>query len=110
MALHTPKEPNDIRAAMKVVKNTLNDSNSFNIEYDGFVVWAGTQNRFAAYLWKEWKPVLSPRGFTWQKFTKLLHYKTDRMIYWYRDMITWKSFVKEVIDLLEGKYGQSMVK
>ena len=108
MTLKIPSEPNDIKRQMLAQKN--NFPNILNIEWDGFVVWAGTQNKLQSYLWTEWKSDLGPKGFTWQTFTKLLRYKTDRMVFWYRGMISWNVLSKEIVEFIEGKYGQGIVK
>ena len=102
-----PKERPDIKAEMQAMKNQLN---SPGIDWDSYVVWTGSQNHLPAYLWQEWKAELTPRGFTWQKFTKLLRYKTDRMVYWYRGMISWDELIKEITEFIEGRYGKDLAK
>lgn len=105
--LKKPKEPTDIKRQMQAVKADLK---SPEIDWDSFVVWAGSQNKLQQYLWREWKSALAPQGFTWQKLTKLLRHKTDRMVYWYRDMLPWGTLMTEIIDFVEGPYGQDLAK
>lgn len=103
MALQTPAEPIELKSRMLATKGTLAGGDA--IDWDSYVVWAGSQNGPASYLWRAWKADLEPLGFSWQKFTKLLRYKTDRMVYWYRGLITWQMLTKEVSQFIEGRYG-----
>lgn len=108
MELQNLKEPTEIKDLMKSRKAQVADTS--DIDWDSFVVWAGSQNKLQSYLWNQWKSVLSPQGFTWQKFTKLLRHKTIRMVYWYRGMLSWAELVSEIIEFVEGPYGKDLAK
>jgi len=62
------------------------------------------------YLWDEWKGELKPRGFTWQKFLKLLSQRTDAILLWHKGAYTWERFIEETINLIEGPLGQEIAK
>jgi len=76
------------------------------INWDSFIVWAG--NKLPKYLWDTWKADLKPRGFTWQKFMRLMRYRTDISVLWYKGALPWRDFVKGVIELIEGPLGSDL--
>ena len=73
---------------------------------DRSVVWFG--NKLPKYLWDAWKEALKPQGFTWQKFMKLLRYRTDISVLWSRDLLPWDEFVQNVVALIEGPLGAEL--
>ena len=77
-------------------------------KWENLNVWYG--NQLPKYLWAEWKDVLKPRGFTWQKFLKLLRQRTDAILLWHKGMYTWEQFVKETTKLIEGPLGEEIAK
>lgn len=105
MKLKVPKEPKDILARMKTVRKQMGDP---TVDWDSFSVWHA--NQLPQYLWHEWKDVLKPRGFTWQKFLKLLRHRTDAVLLWYKGAYTWEQLVKETIKLIDGPLGQEIAK
>lgn len=107
MALPTPKEPKHVKEWIKSVEQGTSKTSS-TINCDSLNVWYG--NRLPKYLWDEWKNDLKPRGFTWQKFLKLLSHRTDAVLLWYKGMYTWEQFIKETRNLIEGPLGQEIVK
>ena len=105
MKLHVPKEPKDILARMKSVREQMGDS---TIDWDSFSVWHG--NQLPQYLWNEWKDELKTRGFNWQKFLKLLRMRTDTILGWFKGIRKWEETAKDIIDLLESPLGEDMAK
>jgi len=103
--LNIPKEPQEVK---DWIKNLEKYGGSPGIDWDSLNVWYG--NQLPKYLWRSWKDELIPRGFTWQKFLRLLKYRTDKIILWYKGIIKWEDLVKEIIDLLNGPLGQNLVK
>src|SRR3989442_3141711 len=104
MKLATPAEPKDLRNWMESLRaKQLPDP---DIDWDSFIVWAG--NKLPKYLWDQWKDNLKPRGFTWQKFMKLLRYRTDISVLWYKGMLPWSDFIKGTVTLIEGPIGASL--
>jgi len=85
--------------------NYLNDP---SINWDSSVVWAF--NMLPKYLWDAWKDDLKPIGFNWQKFMKLLSYRTDIGVLWYKGILPWRDFIKGVIALIEGPIGTGLVR
>ena len=108
MELKRPKEPTEIKDFIKSRKARLAATPDINL--DSFAVWPASQNKLQVYLWSEWKSVLSPQGFTWPKFMKLLGRKTNRMVSWYQDMLSWDKLLNEIIEFVEGPYGKDLAK
>jgi len=103
--LSTPKEPVEIKEQIKTFHQKYrNDS----IDWASLNVWFG--NQLPKYLWQEWKDKLKPAGFTWQKFLKLLKYRTDKIILWSQGKITWKGLVKEIKELINSPLGENIRK
>jgi hypothetical protein len=104
MKLPIPEEPKEIKSWME----SLGASHFIGpgIEWNPLIVWYG--NRLPKYLWDSWKADLKPRGFTWQKFMKLMRYRTDISVLWYKGALPWRDFVKGVIALIEGPLGTGL--
>jgi len=91
---------------MRALRQTqLNDP---TIDWDPYVVWSG--NRLPKYLWDAWKEELKSSGFTWQRFMRLLRYRTDLGVMWYKGEMPWKDFTENVRALIEGPLGRSVAK
>lgn len=103
--LHTPKEPQEVKDWMENLEKRKGGS---GIDWDSLNVWYG--NQLSKYLWKEWKDKLISKGFNWQKFLRLLKYRTDKIILWHKGIIKWKELVDEFINLIEGPLGQILAK
>lgn len=103
--LTTPEEPQEVKKFMMSLETT--GFNGPDIEWDPLIVWYG--NRLPKYLWDQWKDKLKPAGFTWQKFMRLLHYRTDISVLWYKGKLPWQEFVKGIKDLIEGPIGEGLV-
>jgi hypothetical protein len=104
MKLSVPEEPKEIKSWMKSVGAT--HFTGSGIEWDPLIVWYG--NKLPKYLWDSWKDTLKPRGFTWQKFMRLLRYRTDISVLWYKDALSWRDFVTGVRELIEGPLGTNL--
>lgn len=104
-SLNIPKEPQEVK---KYIKRLEKYGGNLRIDWESLNVWYG--NQLPKYLWKEWKEELVSRGFNWQKFLRLLKYRTDKIILWYKGIINWEELVKEIIDLIEGPLGQNLAK
>lgn len=78
------------------------------IDWNSLAVWYG--NRIPRYLWGAWKEELGKKGFTWQKFLKLLRYRTDDAFLWVAGKMTWTIFTKKVLESLEGPLGEMVKK
>ena len=105
MKLQIPKEPKEILARMKAIRKQMGDS---LIDWDSSAVWYA--NQLPQYLWNEWKDELKTRGFTWQKFLKLLRMRTDTILGWFKDIRKWEDTAKDIIDLIESPLGKDIVK
>lgn len=103
--LNIPKEPQKVKAWIKELEKRKGGP---GIDWDSLNVWYG--NRLPKYLWAEWRDNLVSRGLNWQKFLRLLKYRTDKIILWNKGIVKWKELVKEFIDLIEGPLGQSLAK
>ena len=106
MTLHAPKEPKHVKDWIRAIEKMSNKTPG--TKWENLNVWYG--NKLPQYLWDEWKGVLKPRGFTWQKFLKLLRHRTDAVLLWYKGAYTWKQLVKETVSLIEGPLGKEIAK
>jgi len=103
--LKIPKESYEIKNFILAVRSQL-DKNTM-INWDSMAVWAG--NRIPQYLWSAWRNELTKRGFTWQKFLRLMKYRTEDAILWAHDRISWMEFVEKIIESIDGPLGQALV-
>ena len=103
--LSIPKEPQEVK---KWIRNVEAYTGGPGVDWGSLNVWYG--NQLPKYLWNEWKKILKPRGFTWQKFLRLLKHRTDKIILWYKGILSWEVLVKDIIDLIEGPLGQNLAK
>ena len=106
MELFIPKEPAHVKEWISSVDQGL--TKTPGTKWESLGVWYG--NQLPKYLWEQWKDVLKPRGFTWQKFLKLLKHRTDAVLLWYKGMFTWDEFVNETIKLIDGPLGKEIAK
>lgn len=51
---------------------------------------------------------LREEGFTWQKFLKLMKYRTGDAILWANDRITWEDFMNNVLESIRGPLGKAL--
>ena len=103
--LKIPEESKEIRKFILMVRSQLSEDNTIN--WDSLAVWAG--NKMPQYLWSFWRNELSKKGFTWQKFLRLMKYRTDDMILYVYNRISWEEFVSKVIDSIDGSLGKALV-
>ena len=97
MGLSIPKEPNDLKDLIKIIRSRLRSGD--DIEYDSLAVWSF--NRLPKYLWEHWKEELKRKGISWQKFLKILKFHTNDIISWaLRDELNWRDLVLKVIHTL----------
>ena len=95
--LPEPPEPTDIKDFIKNIRIRLGPDS--DIDWDSLAVWY--LNKLPSYLWRHWKSYLEPRGFSWQKFIKVLKYNTNDIISWaLTDEITWSELISEIIRTL----------
>jgi len=90
------------------MKNIEKNMRGPGLYWNSLNVWYG--NQLPKYLWNEWENDLKPKGFSWQKFLRLLKHRTDKIILWYKGIIKWEELVKEFVDLIEGPLGQNLAK
>ena len=67
-------------------------------------------NKLQKYLWNAWKDSLKRKDFTWQKFIKLLKYKTEDILLWIENDIDWDRCMKKIIKSIEGTLGKNIGK
>jgi hypothetical protein len=103
--LFIPREPQEVKNWMKNIEKNMRGP---GLDWNSLNVWYG--NQLPKYLWNEWKNDLKPKGFSWQKFLRLLKHRTDKIILWYKGIIKWEELVKEFVDLIEGPLGQNLAK
>ncbi len=106
MSLHIPKEPQEVKEWIRSIEKM--SSKTPDAKWENLNVWYG--NQLPKYLWAEWKDVLKPRGFTWQKFLKVLRQRTDTILLWYKGAQSWEQFIKDTIKLVEGPLGNEIAK
>ncbi|MBZ0256709.1 hypothetical protein K8I31_11645 [bacterium] len=103
MNLSKITEPENIKQKMRELKQTTFADDKSDIDWDSSIVWAG--NLLPKYFWDNWKIELKDRGFTWQSFSKLLGYQTDKIILWFRNELTWKELVREIVKVMDSSIG-----
>ena len=103
--LKIPEDSKEVKKFIQAVRLQLGESSTIN--WDSLAVWAG--NRIPQYLWSQWRTDLKKRGFTWQKFLRLMKYRTDDAILWTYNRISWTDFVKKVIESIECELGKALV-
>lgn len=103
--LAIPKEPQEVKNWIRKLEKY---KGSPGIDWESLNVWYG--NQLPKYLWKEWKSELKLFGFSWQKFLRLLSYRTDRIILWYKGIIKWEELIEEIIELIKGPLGEDLAK
>ena len=102
MGLEIPKEPVEIRKQILELRGRMSPNTGIN--YNSLAVWYG--NRVPQYFWGVWKSELTKKGFTWQKFLKLLKYRTDDTFLWVAGKTSWKDFMEKVLESIEGPLGE----
>jgi hypothetical protein len=103
--LSAPPEPADIKTWMKHVHQMMYVGPGVN--WEPAVIWAG--NRLPKYFWDHWKAELKQRGFTWQMFMRVMRYRTDNILLWYRGSLPWSKLVGTIVELVEGPLGNDLV-
>ena len=102
MELDTPQEPREVKDWIKMLAQKASGHEEIN--WDSLNVWYG--NKLPKYLWNEWKGELSLSGFNWQKFLKLMSFRTDQIILWSSNKIPWENLVREIKEVLHGPLGK----
>lgn len=46
----------------------------------------------------------------WQRFLRLMKYRTDDALLWAEGRMSWESFMKRVIESLEGPLGEMIMR
>jgi len=100
-----PKEPRNIKEKITTFNQKYYGD---SVDWVSLNVWFG--NQLPKYLWQEWKEDLIEEGFNWQKFLKLLKYRTDKIILWSQDKIKWEDLVREITGLINGPLGENIVR
>ncbi len=103
--LEIPPEPKKIQESILALRSRLSPSSG--IDWDSLAVWAG--NRIPQYLWAKWKMKLREEGFTWQRFLKLMKYRTADAILWANGRISWEDFVNKVLESIRGPLGKALI-
>lgn len=101
MKLTTPQEPKEVKEWITTLGQKVNDG---EINWDSLNVWYG--NKLPKYLWGKWKVELSSSGFNWQKFLKLMSFRTDQIVLWVDGEIAWENLVEQIRMLIYGPLGQ----
>ena len=73
-----------------------------NEDAENFIAWVG--NRLPAYLWTKcnWKSTLMRKGWTWQSFLRFLSRRTDDIIKWVNDELSWDQLIGKIINDLKS--------
>jgi len=103
--LTIPKEP---IAVKKLINLEPKRGMSSGINWASLNVWYG--NQLPKYLWLEWKSELKQSGFNWQKFLKILKYRTDQIILWSNNKMSWEELIEEIVKLINGPLGEPIAK
>lgn len=103
--LSVPREPTEIKKQILELRGRMGSSGG--IDYNSLAVWYG--NRVPKYLWDTWKSELGKKGFTWQRFLKLMKYRTDDAFLWVAGKMLWRDFVEKVLGSIEGPLGEMVL-
>jgi len=102
MSLPLPPEPEDVKAFIKEVRSRFSEAGASgdDIDWDSLAVWY--LNKLPSYLWKYWKECLEKRGYSWQRFLKVIKLHTNDAIRWaINEGVAWEDFVRNVMATLE---------
>jgi hypothetical protein len=100
-----PPEPPEVKKYILDVRERLGPGG--DIDWDSLAVWAG--NRVQSYLWRCWKDTLERKGFTWQRFLRLMKYATGDAVLWISGKMVWENFVNKVLERLEGPLAEMII-
>lgn len=100
-------EPKEIKSQISILKNQWK-SEGGEINWDNLALWFG--NKIQKYLWDNWKDDLKKKGFTWQKFLRLMKYRNDDLLLWIDNRISWNDFVGKIRESLDGNLGDMIVR
>ena len=103
MDLFTLDEPVDIKKKIQAFNVRVDDQSS-GVDWGPLSVWYG--NLIPKYIWASWKLPLKQGGYTWQKFLRLMKYRTDDALLWIEEMILWEDFLNRVKESLTGSLGK----
>ncbi|RLG73191.1 MAG: hypothetical protein DRO11_00375 [Methanobacteriota archaeon] len=107
MVMVVPEEPERLREEIRELMLRWRTEESADIDWDNLALWYG--NKIPKYFWDNWKTELKKRGFTWQKFLKLMRYRTTDAMMWVLGDKRWKEFVKTVREDVEGPLGKRVI-
>jgi hypothetical protein len=102
MGLARLDEPAELKK--QIIKIKATHGSGSRIDWDSVAVWLG--NSLPKYLWEGWKNELGEKGFTWQKFLKLMKYRTEDIILWVNDKISWADFMGRVTCSIDGPFSE----
>lgn len=97
-----PPEPPDVKKHILNMRGPAGLKN--DVDWDSLTVWAG--NRIQSYLWRHWKDTLERKGFTWQRFLRLMKYTTGDAVLWISGKMFWEDYVEKVLEKLEGPLAE----
>ncbi len=108
-SLQTPTEPEEIKnmALYMWVEIGRVRLAEIAINPESEDVWHGTQ--LAEYLWGIWRKDLSKRGFSERLFHQLMRYRTDDILLWAYDRISWGELLNRITRSAEGDLGKAIV-
>lgn len=82
--------------------------NHMNVNPDSDEVWDSV-NALPRRLWDAWKDELTRKGFTRNKFLRLMRYLHDDMLLWAYDRIPWGEFIERTVMAIEGPTGKEIL-
>ena len=99
MSLKFPPEPMSLK---KLMKDLMKRYSGEEWDVKDFIAWVG--NKLPAYLWTKyyWKYILSREGWTWQSFLKFLSRRTDEIVKWINDEISWSQLINDIMNDLRS--------
>ena len=99
MDLSIPPGPMGLKELLRgLMKRYANE----DWDVSNFIAWVG--NKLPAYLWTRcnWKSTLIREGWTWQSFLKFLSRRTDDIIKWVNDELTWSQLISKILEDLRS--------
>jgi len=97
------EEPKDVKERVRVLISQSKGSGE-SMDRIPLFVWYG--NLVPKYLWSAWKILLEKKGFTWQKFLRLMKFRTDDTLLWVENKISWEEFLARIESSAIGRLGE----
>ena len=63
-------------------------------------------DKIAKQIWHEWSGPLTMKGFNRRKFIHLMKHRTDDLLLWSFNRLSWGELIERIISSIDGPMGQ----